>query len=230
MRFLFLFVLLISTEAFAQCKEFVLTAKGDTLNCVDMKGVRQGPWIVKVESLRGERGYEEEGFFRNGVKEGVWRRYSEQGDVMAVENYRWGQKNGKNIYFDNFGQPLREESWRAIDPKNPFDTVDIYDVNDPTKIIAKQVVRVEARPFKHGVWTYYDPHRGAVERRDAFIMDRPARQEGDELVPLDVSASQNTTAVKEEKKPVAKPKEVLEFEKKNAGKKKIKVKDGSTGG
>jgi len=37
-------------------------------------------------------------------------------------------------------------------------------------------------------------------------------------------ASSSTT-----EKKVAKPKEVLEFEKQNAGKKKIKVRDGSTG-
>jgi len=34
----------------------------------------------------------------------------------------------------------------------------------------------------------------------------------------------------EKKKQVAKPKEVLDFEKKNSGKKKIRVRDGSTGG
>jgi hypothetical protein len=33
-----------------------------------------------------------------------------------------------------------------------------------------------------------------------------------------------------EKKAVAKPKEVVEFEKKNSGKKKVRYKDGSTGG
>ena len=230
MRYIFLFLLLASTEAFAQCKEFTLTAKGDTLNCVDMQGKKQGPWIVRVESLRGERGYEEEGFYHNGIKEGPWRRYSLEGDVLAVENYRWGQKHGKNVYFDNMGQLLREESWRAVDPQNPYDTVNVYDVNDPSKIIRKQIVKIEPRSFKHGMWVYYDPHRGVVERRDAFLMDRPARQEGDDLVPLDVLGKENTTVAKEEKKPVAKPKEVLEFEKKNAGKKKIKVKDGSTGG
>ncbi len=222
-------VLFASTESFAQCKEFILTSRGDTLNCVDMNGKRQGPWIVKVEGLRGERGYEEEGFYENGVKEGVWRRYSPEGDIMSVENYRWGQKNGKNVYFDNMGQPLREESWRAINPQSPFDTVDVYDLNDPTKITHKQIIRVEPRPFKHGVWTYYDSHRGTVERREAWKMDKPARQEGDELVPLDVTNA-DATVKKEEKKAPVKPKEVLEFEKKNSGKKKIKVKDGSTGG
>jgi hypothetical protein len=39
-----------------------------------------------------------------------------------------------------------------------------------------------------------------------------------------------STAVNSEKKAVAKPKEVLEFEKKNSGKKKVKYRDGSTGG
>ena len=35
---------------------------------------------------------------------------------------------------------------------------------------------------------------------------------------------------KDEKKQVAKPQAVLDFEKKNAGKKKVKFRDGSTGG
>src|SRR5687768_5586140 len=125
MRYILLLVLLASTEAFALCKEFILTPKGDTLNCVDMKGRRQGHWIVRAEGVRGERGYEEEGYYVNGIKEVVWRRYSLEGDVIAVENFRWRHKHGKNVYFDNFGQPLREESWKAIDPESPFDTVNV---------------------------------------------------------------------------------------------------------
>ena len=58
----------------------------------------------------------------------------------------------------------------------------------------------------------------------------------DDLAPIDVTkgssnkstATNNTQA--DEKKQAAKPKEVMEFEKKNSGKKKIKVRDGNTGG
>ncbi|MBD0278779.1 MAG: hypothetical protein ICV81_12575, partial [Flavisolibacter sp.] len=133
MRYLLVLLLFISVNAFAQCKQFIIGVKGDTLNCVDMKGLKQGRWVVKVESLRGERGYEEEGVFINGKKEGTWRRFSLEGDLIAIENYRWGNKNGKCIYLSNMGDPLREESWKAVNPDNPYDTVDVYDLHDPTK-------------------------------------------------------------------------------------------------
>ena len=63
--------------------------------------------------------------------------------------------------------------------------------------------------------------------------DVAAASDGNDLAPIDVSKNgSKSTAAKasqdDEKK--AKPKEVLEFEKKNSGRKKIKVRDGSTGG
>lgn len=64
MRYLIIVLLLISTSAQAQLKSFIIGAKGDTLNRVDAKGQKQGPWVIKVDNLRGERGYEEEGFLR----------------------------------------------------------------------------------------------------------------------------------------------------------------------
>src|SRR4030081_2750363 len=143
MRFIFGLMLLISINTFAQCKSYVIGVKGDTLNCVDMKGLKQGRWVSKVESIRGETGYEEEGIFIDDRKDGPWRRYSLVGDLISIENYRWGSKDGKNIYFNNMGNLLREESWRAVDPKNPYDTVAVYDVNDPTKIVGTQIVKLE---------------------------------------------------------------------------------------
>ena len=66
----FSFILLLSLGANAQWKSFTIGVKGDTLNRVDMQGRKQGPWVVQVPELRGERGYEEEGFFVNDKKEG----------------------------------------------------------------------------------------------------------------------------------------------------------------
>ena len=228
MRYLFILLAFASLQASAQCKEFIVNAYGDTLNCVDKNGVKQGPWVVKVESVRGERGYEEEGYYHNGNKEGVWRRFSLEGDLIAMEQYRWGQKNGKNAYFNNMGQLMREESWRAVDPKNPFDTVNVYDVNDPSKVIAKQVVKMETLTVKHGTWKYYDPERGTVEETVNWYFDKPVAKEGDELAPLAVSDGEDGAAKPDPKK--TKPKEVMQFEKQNSGKKKIKVRTGSTGG
>lgn len=235
MRILILFFLLIGYDSFSQCKEYIIGVKGDTLNCVDMKGRKQGRWVVRVETVRGERGYEEEGVFENGKKEGVWRRFSLEGDLIAVEGYRWGNKHGRSMYLNHMGQPVREESWKAVNPDNPYDTVDIYDINDPTKVVEKRVVKLEGFTLKHGTWKYYDPFSGRMEKSEEWYLDKlKTRGMDDDLAPIDVTdhANAGNASAEEsdpEKKKVAKPQAVLDFEKKNAGKKKIKVRDGSTG-
>ena len=237
MRYLFALLAFVSMSAQAQWKNYIIGTKGDTLNRVDMKGLKQGPWVIHVDDLRGERGYEEEGFFENDKKEGVWRRFSLEGDMIAVENYRFGYKDGKNVYFNYQGELLREESWRAIDPQNPYDTVNVYDLQDPTKVVGKQVVKLEPNSYKHGTWKFYDPQMGTVEKTEQWVMDKPKEKEkavaaatgDDDLAPID-PVSGEATVKKEEKKAVTKPQAVLDYEKKNAGKKKVKTRTGQTGG
>jgi hypothetical protein len=215
-------------------KSYIISVKGDTLNRVDPKGRKQGPWVVHVNELRGERGYEEEGFFVNDKKDGTWRKFSLEGDLIAVENYRWGGKDGKSVYLTTQGSPIREESWKAVNPDSPYDTVNVYDPNNPDKIIAKQVIKLEGYSLKHGPWKYYDLFSGKLEKTEYWYFDKPARKTGiddDELAPIDVTNNDGdgTAKTEEKKKVVPKPKEVVEFEKLKPGKKKIKVRDGSTG-
>jgi hypothetical protein len=230
MRYLLIITLFISMSCDAQLKTYMLGVNGDTLNKVDIKGMKQGRWIIHVDDLRGERGYEEQGEFQNDKKEGTWKQFSLDGDLLSIENYRFGFKNGKCAYFNNMGDLLREESWRAIDPKNPYDTVNVYDINDPTKVVGKQVIKLEANSYKNGTWTYYDPSSGTIAKTEEWVLDKPKNKaSNDELAPINIGGD-GSTAKSEEKKPTAKPKEVLEYEKKNSGKKKIKVRDGNTGG
>lgn len=235
MKYLLLLPVLFCLNAQAQLKSFILNPKGDTLNRVDAKGLKQGPWVVHVDDLRGERGYEEEGYFENDRKEGTWRRFSLQGDLIAIENYSYGMKSGKCLYFTYTGEPMREESWRAIDPKSPYDTVDVRDVNDPTRIVRKEIVKVEPNSYKHGTWTYYNTETGGIERTEQWVMNKPkeeAAAQSDELAPIDPAGDGTAQAKKDDKKPTVtkKPQAILDYEKKNSGKKKIKVRDGSTGG
>ena len=90
MRWILFILLFVSTSSVAQWKDFIIGVKGDTLNRVDKMGLKQGPWVHKYETVRGERGYEEEGEYKDDLKEGNWRKYSLMGDLLAIENYRWG--------------------------------------------------------------------------------------------------------------------------------------------
>ena len=230
MRFILFFVLLISTTGYGQWKTYTIGIKGDTLNRVDMKGHKQGPWVIHVDELRGEKGYEEEGYFENDKKEGVWKRYSLDGDKIAEENYRWGNKNGKCSYYTNTGGLLREESWKAVNPDNPVDTVDVYDLHDPTKVVDRVAVRLTGFTLKHGLWTYYDPYEGTITKTEKYWLDKlkTGNEGDDELKPIDVSDSKSKSDTTG-KKIMTKPQAVLDYEKKNAGKKKVRTRDGQTG-
>lgn len=126
--------------------------KGDTLNIVDSKELKQGKWTIHVDPLRGEPGYEEEGMYVNDRKEGTWRRYNLMDDLVATENYRWGNKNGICRYFTLAGLE-REESWRAFNPNKLYDTIDVADLKDPNKY-ERVVVKNEGSSLRHGTWKY----------------------------------------------------------------------------
>lgn len=233
MRVIIIFFLLISISGFGQWKVYKISPRGDTLNRIDMKDKKQGPWAIHVDDLRGERGYEEEGYFENDLKEGTWKRYSLDGVKIAEENYNWGKLNGKQQYFTYNGGLLRVESWRAMDPANAYDTVSVYDIKDPTKEIDRVVVKNDGFAVKHGKWNYYDPAEGAITATEFYFMNKLQTDDGgmindDDIRPISVSSnkSKSDTAAK---KTMTKPQAVLDYEKKNSGKKKIKVRDGSTG-
>lgn len=232
MRYIFSFILLLSLGANAQWKSFTIGVKGDTLNRVDVQGRKQGPWVVQVPELRGERGYEEEGYFFNDKKEGRWVRYSLQGDKLAVENYRWGQKDGRCEYYNNVEDLVRVESWRAINPNSPYDTIPVTDPNNPNKVIRYEIVKVESPSVKHGFWRFYDPGTGRIEKSEQWLFDKLKKDDDEEEIDVATVAADGTQTVAKKEaapKPKVKPKEVLEYEKKNSGKKKIKVRDGRTG-
>lgn len=223
MKYCFFLFLLVAGSAYSQCKTFIIGVKGDTLNCTDNAGMKQGKWTIHTPDLRGEKGFEEEGLFNDNKREGTWHRYSLQGDLLATENYKYGFKNGKSQYYNNFGEIIREESWRAINPEYPYDTVEVYDLNNPN-IITRRVVKVEGNSYKHGKWTYYDPSSGLITKTEEYLLDKLQSPFSKGVSSKDVTVKDSSATAKK----VEKPAEVLQYEKKNA-KKKIKVRDGSTG-
>lgn len=214
---IFILIQLFLLKGFTQYKEYKLTDNGDTINAIDKKNLKQGKWIVQVAELRGEPGYEEEGEFKDGKKDGLWRRYTLKSDLIARENYRYGGLDGAQQYYNQLGDLLREESWRAYNPDAPYDTIPIYGTGS-NEILSLKIVKAEQYSVKHGEWKFYDAGTGRIiktENYDRGFLKKDA----------------NATALVADDKPkkIPKPKEVLEFEKKNSGKKKVKLRDGRTG-
>jgi len=200
-------------RGYSQWKDFIISPKGDTLNRVDKQGQKQGRWVNHVDEVRGEPGFEEEGVYKDSRKEGTWRLYTLQGDLSGVEFYKWGLKDGVCQYFGMNGSLQREESWRALNPDKLYDTLEIEDGEHPDHY-RTVIVKNEGAAIKDGVWKFYDPFTGMISRQETYTLGKLE------------NAGAKTTAASTAPKTVAKPKEVLDFEKK-IGKKKVKVQDGS---
>ena len=217
MRWILIFSMLISLNGFSQLKDYSISVKGDTLNATDVKGLKQGKWVHRYEEVRGEPGFEEEGLYKDGRREGVWRKYTLMGDLLALEKYRWGYKDGTSQYFNALGELLREESWMALNPDKQYDTIDVENV-DALGTFTRMIVKNEGASIRHGYWKFYDPTSGFVNKTESYTVGK--LEKGDKAVAASTKATDAKGKVK--------PKEVMDFEKKNAGKKKIRVRDGST--
>ena len=205
----------------AQYKSFKISANGDTINKVDKKGLKQGKFVVRTEELRGEPGFEEEGMYKNDAKEGIWRRYNLMGDPIGFETYLHGGKNGFQQYYSPLGELLREENWRGYNPDAPYDTIAIYGTGS-NEIVDYKIVKAEQYSVKQGKWRYYEPVTGRLlkteewERNNLVLPNAPKKE---------IVAG---TSLKGVKKEVAKTAEMLEWEKKNKGKKNV-IRNGQTG-
>jgi len=216
-RFLIFLFTIITCTGYSQSGTFIIGVKGDTLNKVDTKSMKQGKWVIRLDEVRGEPGHEEEGEFKNNSKEGTWRIYSLQGDLTGLEFYKWGNKDGLCQYFNGSGALVREESWRALNPDKLYDTLEIEDI-DHLNEYKTVIVKNEGVAIRHGQWKFYDPSTGMINKIQTYTMGKLETSKND-------GGSDSTKLAA---KTAVKPKEVQDYEKKNAGKKKIKVRDGAT--
>lgn len=210
-------LILFTQNSFAQYKEFKINAEGDTINVVTKDALKQGKWLIKMPELRGEPGYEEEGIFIKGKKEGLWRRFTLEGDLLATENFKKGGKHGIQQYFTFLGDPIREESWKGYDPDSPYDTIAIYGTGS-NEIVEFRIVKAEQYSVKQGDWKYYEPETGNVIKTEKWERNNLINQ-GNTIAAV---------ATNLEKKKIEKTPEMLEWEKKNRGKKGA-IRDGKTG-
>ena len=209
--------LFLSSGASAQYKSFKIGVKKDTLNRVMANGQKEGKWVVEVAELRGEPGYVEEGLYNKNYKNGVWRKYSVEGDLLAAENYFNGGKDGEQQYYTYMGDLVRVENWKAYDPAKPYDTVAVYGEGN-NEIIDFKITKAEPYSVKQGEWKYYNPANGQLVRTEMWELNNIK-------LPEDKKKATATAAKKE----IPKTPEMLEWEKKNRGKKGA-IRTGETGG
>lgn len=219
MRWIVLLGCLVCLQGYGQLKDYTIGPKGDTLNGVDQQGKKQGKWVLRYDEIRGEPGYEEEGEFKNDRREGPWRKYTLQSDLFGIENYHWGLKDGICQYYNMNGDLVKEESWRALNPDKPYDTLDVEDPNLPGTF-KKVIVKNEGSSLRDGYWKLYDAG-GSVIKTEFWQLGK--LEDSNSAAAVKKPGADSLSAAR------TKPKEVEDFEKKNAGRKKVKVRDGSTG-
>jgi antitoxin component YwqK of YwqJK toxin-antitoxin module len=83
---LFAFFILISTSVFSQKKNGI--ESDSSINKFDLKGNKVGFWKERKEA------FDFEGYYVNGIKEGMWTGYFNDGLVQSIENYRNGLLDG----------------------------------------------------------------------------------------------------------------------------------------
>ena len=214
-----LFVLMISGNA--QYKDYKLSPMGDTLNAVDKNGFKQGKWVNSIGEIRGEPGFEEEGFYKNDKKNGAWRKYNTTGDLTAIENYLFGGKDGLQEYFSFLGSLEKQEEWRGFNPDAPYDTIAVYGAGN-NEIIDYKIVKAEQYSVPNGDWKYFDQN-GRLLKMDRY--DRGKLLINNDPVKKETFAKTETDRPQEK----VKTKEILEYEKKYSKKKRAKLeRDGKT--
>lgn len=223
LTFFILVAFLLSADlAKAQYKSYTLSPKGDTLNIIDKKGLKQGKWVITVAELRGEPGYEEEGVFKDDKKTGTWRKYNSTGDILAIENYLFGGKDGLQEYFSFLGDLQRQEEWRGYNPDAPYDTIPVYGTGN-NEIVSYKIVKAEQYSVPHGEWKYYG-EGGRLAKLERYDRGRLLKDE-EEPTTAAVTAKED-----EAPKEKVKTKEILEYEQKYSKKKRKHMeRDGRTG-
>ncbi len=165
----------------AQLKSFKISAKGDTINKVDKKGYKQGKFVLRTEELRGEPGFEEEGKYKDDMKEGIWRRYNLIGDPVGFETYLHGGKDGLQQYYSPLGELVREENWRGYNPDAPYDTIAVYGTGS-NEIVDYKIVKAQQYSVKHGIWKYYETVTGRLlkteewDRNNLVVPNAPKKE------------------------------------------------------
>ena len=126
----------------------------------DAQHRKQGYWVEVVGEVRGEPGYTWEGVYKNDRKEGVWKKTSAIGNLLAEETFKNNVLDGYCKYYYSNGKPSEEGAYMATEIDGQRDTIMIIDpvtnAETPTEIVRK------GNSVRNGVWKLYDEETGKM--------------------------------------------------------------------
>jgi hypothetical protein len=106
----------------------------------------------------------------------------------------------------------------------------MQDINNPN-MYEKVIVKTRGASLKHGTWKIFDPYTGQKLRTEHWILDvlqdPNAKKEDSSEISIGLPITKTPTSKSDTATKKIIPKEVLEFQKKNKGK---KIVDGKTVG
>ncbi|MGZ3866576.1 MAG: toxin-antitoxin system YwqK family antitoxin [Bacteroidia bacterium] len=111
------FTLLLPAIGFSQSFELNPANKKDTINIIDLKGMKQSHWIVfgrsKMDTCYAFTSKVEEGGYQDNRKKGIWTGYFCSGNVNRKITFTNGRPDGyATIYYED-GKVAEEGMWKG---------------------------------------------------------------------------------------------------------------------
>lgn len=166
----FLLILALGSQAgFAQKeKESEKMLEAEKINQLSNSGKRQGPWLLTIKSRMGEPARKEFGNYEEGQKSGLWYRIDNNGDLLAIENFKNNVLDGEVKYYDQ-GRLFCVGHYRGLNPRQDFDTIVV--VNPESMEEKYHVLSTEKGSLRHGSWKYFNVKNGNLIREEIYQID-----------------------------------------------------------
>jgi hypothetical protein len=155
-----LFLLLSGSSVFAQ-----IPAAANTRDAHDKP---HGFWYQQHEARMSDPPYTDFGSYIHGRKTGTWYTLDPEGNIAAIEAFRYNTLHGPCKYFEN-GRLLMTGNYRGLNPDQPYDTIMVVD--PITGAENEVVVATDRGSLKHGYWRYYDTETGRLLRQEDYQVD-----------------------------------------------------------
>jgi len=108
MKYLQATLLIVLTLAIISCNQGNVSAPATKSSIEGYTSVSQGSYN-KLTSNHPEGGIKEEGYAKNGSKEGTWLKYDKEGNLIGITSYLDGNISGPDIEMNNRGQVTKKQ-------------------------------------------------------------------------------------------------------------------------